>query len=109
MGIMNENIELDDVEILYKNGSKDEDEPNDDEELNDDDDDEEPNDDDDEEPNDDDEQNDDEEPNDDDDGDDEPKLKDSFKKIVKDFITDLLGTFPELYDILDNNLKNIYN
>ena len=29
-------------------------------------------------------------------------------KIFKEFITDLLGTFPELYDMFDNNLKTIY-
>ena len=33
------------------------------------------------------------------------KEKKDLKKIIKDFLVDLLGTFPELYDIFDNNLK----
>merc|ERR1711998_543616 len=37
------------------------------------------------------------------------KEKKDLKKIIKDFLVDLLGTFPELYDIFDNNLKNIHD
>ena len=45
---------------------------------------------------------------DEDDSKDVKKNKD-FKIIVKDFIKDIILTFPELYDNLDINLKNIYD
>ena len=62
--------------------------------------------------NDEEEEDDDEEDDEEEDDEEDPKRdmekKAEFKKIFKEFITDLLGTFPELYDMFDNNLKTIY-